>query len=128
MEVIRRVQTAARMSQAVMAPSGRTCYLAGQVATNRLLGTREQTVEVLAKIDALLAQCRSSKEHLLSAQVWLADMADFDVMNQVWDAWVPAGQTPARACVQAAMAKPDIRVEIQVVAWCPPALNSLRIF
>ena len=85
MDVIRRVQTAARMSQAVMAPSGRTCYLAGQVATDRAQGTREQTVEVLAKIDALLAQCRSSKEHLLSAQVWLADMADFDVMNQVWD-------------------------------------------
>ena len=116
MEVIRRVQTAARMSQAVMAPSGRTCYLAGQVATNRLLGTREQTVEVLAKIDALLAQCRSSKEHLLSAQVWLADMADFDVMNQVWDAWVPAGHAPPRATVQAALARPGWRIEMVVTA------------
>lgn len=120
MSSIRRLQTTPRMSQAVVAPSGHAAYLAGQVATDRTVGTREQTQEVLTKIEGLLAQCGTSKEHLLSAQVWLADITDFDDMNAVWDAWVPAGHAPARACVQSPMAKPDIRVEIQVVAWCPP--------
>ena len=120
MNTIQRFHTSARMSQAVVARSGNTAYLAGQVATDRSLGTREQTQEVLTKIDALLTQCGTTKEHLLSAQVWLADIQDIDAMNAVWDAWVPAGQAPARACVQSPMAKPDIRVEIQVVAWCPP--------
>lgn len=120
MTKIQRLHTSARMSQAVVSPSGRSAYLAGQVATDRSRGTREQTQEVLAKIDTLLAQCGTSKEYLLSAQVWLADINDFDVMNAVWDAWVPAGHAPARACVQSPMAKPDIRVEIQVHAWCPP--------
>lgn len=121
MSKIQRFHTSSRMSQAVVAPSGTTAYLAGQVATDRTKGTGPQTAEVLAKIDALLAQCGTSKEHLLSAQVWLADINDFDVMNAVWDAWVPVGHAPARACVQSPMAKPDIRVEIQVHAWCPPA-------
>jgi len=118
---IYRFQTSKRMSQAVVAPAGRTVYLAGQVATDRTANTGQQAEEVLAKIDALLAQCGTSKAHLLSAQVWLADIKDFDEMNAKWDAWVPDGHAPARACVQSHMAKPDIRVEIQVVAWCPPA-------
>lgn len=118
---IHRLHTSKRMSQAVMAPTGHTVYLAGQVATDRTTKTGRQTVEVLAKIHALLAQCGTSKAHLLSAQVWLADMADFDDMNAEWDEWIPDGHAPARACVQSLLAKPDIRVEIQVVAWCPPA-------
>jgi len=117
---IQRLQSSARMSQAVIAPMGRTVYLAGQVAADRTQPTGQQTQQVLDKIDALLAQCGTSRHHLLSAQVWLLDIADFDDMNTVWDAWVPAGQAPARACAQSPMAKPDIRVEIQVVAWCPP--------
>ena len=118
---IRRFQTSKRMSQAVIAPAGQTTYLAGQVATDRTRNTAGQTAEVLEKIDALLAQCGTSRTHLLSAQIWLADINDFDDMNAVWDAWLPDGHAPARACIQSPMAKPDIRVEIQVVAWCPPA-------
>lgn len=110
------------MSQAVIAPTSGIVYLAGQVATNRASGTGAQTAEVLSKIDALLAQCGSAKENLLSAQIWLSDIQDFSEMNAVWDAWVPSGQAPVRACVQSALAKPDIRVEIQVVAWCASIL------
>lgn len=118
---IRRFQTSKRRSQAVIAPTGRTAYLAGQVATDRANNAGRQTAEVLEKIDVLLAQCGTSKAHLLSAQAWLADIKDFDDMNAEWDAWVPDGRAPVRACVQSSLAKPDIRVEIQIVAWCPPA-------
>jgi enamine deaminase RidA (YjgF/YER057c/UK114 family) len=71
---------------------------------------------VLAAIDKLLAEVRSDKSHILMAQIFIADMADFAGMNAVWDAWVPPGHAPCRATVQAPLAKPGWRVEIVVTA------------
>jgi len=75
-----------------------------------------QTRNTLDRIDALLAEAGSSKSKLLTASIWLADMDDFAEMNTVWDAWVAAGNTPCRACVESTLASPDFAVEIQVTA------------
>ncbi|GAC07139.1 hypothetical protein GAGA_4312 [Paraglaciecola agarilytica NO2] len=71
---------------------------------------------MLDKVDALLLSANSDREHMLSATIYIKDMADFAAMNAVWDAWVPQGHAPARACVQAAMARPELLVEISVIA------------
>ena len=71
---------------------------------------------MLEKVDELLLQAGSDREHLLSATVYVRDMKDFAAMNEVWDAWVPEGHAPARACVEARMARPELLVEISVVA------------
>lgn len=76
----------------------------------------DQTREVLANIEALLAECGSDKSKILSATIWLADMADFGEMNRVWDAWVAGQHPPARATGEARLATPDYRVEIIVIA------------
>lgn len=76
----------------------------------------EQTTTMLEEVDTLLAQAGSSREHLLSATIYLKDMNDYDAMNAVWDAWVPQGYAPARACVQAAIAEPEYLVEVSVIA------------
>lgn len=89
-------------------------YLAGQVGEGT--SVTEQTQSVLAKVDRLLALSNSSKERILSAQIWLADMADFAEMNAVWDGWVPAGNTPARATGEAKLATPAHKVEIIIIA------------
>ena len=102
------------MSQGVVA--GGLVYVAGQVADNTGADVKGQTAEVLAKIDAVLAKAGSGKSMLLSATIYLKDMADFAAMNQVWDAWVAADGKPARATVQAALATPDYLVEIQAIA------------
>jgi enamine deaminase RidA (YjgF/YER057c/UK114 family) len=91
-------------------------FLAGQVATNPSSGVDEQTRQVLAEIDRLLALAGSSKAKILSATVYLADMANFAAMNSVWDAWVHPEAKPARATVEARLATPDYKVEIQIVA------------
>ncbi|MBM3606675.1 MAG: RidA family protein, partial [Alphaproteobacteria bacterium] len=93
MSDIRRIETGARMSQAVVANG--FVFLAGQVGEPGTSVT-EQTTAVLAQIDDLLATAGSDKTKIVSAQVWMADMADFAEMNAVWDAWVPQGQAPAR--------------------------------
>lgn len=113
MPEIKRIETGARMSQAVV--HNGTVYLAGQVGSPGK-PVAEQTREVLAQIDRLLAECGSDKTRILSAQVWMADMADFAEMNAVWDTWVPAGHAPARATGESALATPDYKVEIIVVA------------
>lgn len=113
MSAIKRIETGARMSQAVVYNG--IVYLAGQVGKPGESVT-EQTCEVLAQIDRLLAECGSDKTRILSAQVWMADMADFAEMNAVWDGWVPAGNAPARATGEAKLATPDYKVEIIVVA------------
>lgn len=114
MSHITRMETSERMSKIV------TCnemiYLCGQVADNTDEPIGPQTENMLAKVDALLAQAGSDREHLLSATVYIRDMKDFAGMNAVWDAWVPKGHAPARACVEARMARPDLLVEISVVA------------
>ena len=112
---IRRIKTNKRMSQAVV--HGNTVTTAGQVAQNAPGGSAaEQTTDILAAIDALLAEAGSDKSKLISTTIWLADMGDFAEMNSVWDAWVVPDQTPARACVESKLAAPQFTVEIAVVA------------
>ena len=102
------------MSQAVV--YGDTVYLAGQVADDPSADVAGQTQQILAKIDSLLAEAGTDKTRILSANIWLADISTFGEMNQVWDAWVPQGNAPARATVEAKLAAPQYRVEIGVVA------------
>ena len=110
---IKRIETGNRMSMAVV--HNGTVYLAGQVGKPGESVT-DQTREVLAQVDRLLAEAGTDKTRILSAQIWLADMADFAEMNAVWDAWVPQGHTPARATGESALATPDYAVEIIVTA------------
>ena len=112
---IKRLHAGPRMSQAVI--HGSTIYLAGQVADQaKGRSVAEQTKEILAAIERLLAEAGSDKTRLLSATIYLADMATFAEMNAVWDAWVPNGHTPARATVEAKLAQPAYRVEIACIA------------
>jgi enamine deaminase RidA (YjgF/YER057c/UK114 family) len=74
----------------------------------------DQTAQALAAIDAILAKAGTDKTRVLSAQIWLADMATFADMNTSWDAWVPQGHTPARATGEAKLATPDYKVEVIV--------------
>jgi enamine deaminase RidA (YjgF/YER057c/UK114 family) len=112
---IERLHTATRMSQVVI--HGNTVYLAGQVAKNAPGGSvTEQTKDILAAIDGLLAEAGTDKSKMLSVNIWLADIADFAEMNAVWDAWVPEGAAPCRACVESKLASPKFTVEIMVVA------------
>jgi enamine deaminase RidA (YjgF/YER057c/UK114 family) len=112
---IQRFETGPRMSQAVV--HGNTVYLAGQVAL-RAAGksVTEQTRDILETIDKLLAGAGSDKSKLLSAQIFLTDIATFNEMNKVWEAWVSPGNTPARATVEAKLAAPQYTVEIMVIA------------
>lgn len=115
MAEIKRIEAGARMSQAVV--HGDTVYLAGQVAL-RAPGApvAEQTKDILAKTDELLAAAGTDKSKLLSATIWLTDIGTFNEMNAVWDAWVSPGNTPGRACVEAKLAAPQFTVEIAVIA------------
>lgn len=109
-----RMETGQRMSRIVI--HNDTVYLCGQVAADASADIREQTSTMLEKVDTLLAQAGSDREHLLSATLYIRDMKDFAAMNEVWDAWVPQGHAPARACVEARMARPELLVEVSVVA------------
>lgn len=111
---IKRIGVGPRMSQAVI-HDGRV-YLAGQVAENPVPDVTDQTRQILASIDKLLAEAGTDKSKLLTANIWLADIADFAKMNAAWDAWVSPGNTPARATVESKLAGPEFRVEIQVTA------------
>jgi enamine deaminase RidA (YjgF/YER057c/UK114 family) len=111
---IERIKVGPRMSQAVI--HGATVYLAGQVADDPGADVAGQTRQILAKIDRLLSEAGTDKSKLLSANVWLSDISTFDQMNAVWDEWVTSGMTPARACVESRLARPEFKVEIMVVA------------
>ncbi|MBN3562595.1 RidA family protein [Aliamphritea spongicola] len=111
---IERLETQQRMSRIVK--HNGTVYLCGQVAADASADIKEQTQTMLDKVDALLEQAGSDRENMLSATIYVRDMKDFAAMNEVWDAWVPAGHAPARACVEARMARPELLVEISVVA------------
>jgi enamine deaminase RidA (YjgF/YER057c/UK114 family) len=112
---IERKQVGPRMSQIVI--HGDTVYLAGTVAhQNAGKSVTEQTREILDTIDRHLAEAGTDKSKLLSANIWLADIATFAEMNAVWDAWVAPGNTPARATVEAKLANAQYKVEIMVVA------------
>ena len=112
---IQRFEVGPRMSQCVV--HGNTVYTAGQVAQGaRGASVAEQTRDILATIDQLLAEAGTDKSKLLTANIWLTDIATFEQMNQVWDAWVTSGNPPARACVESKLAHPDYKVEIMVTA------------
>ena len=112
---IERHETGPRMSKAVI--HGDTVYLAGIVADNpKGKSMAEQTSNILSQIDGFLAMAGTNKTKLLSANIWITDMANFAEMNSVWDSWVSPGNTPARATVEAKLASPDYKVEIMVVA------------
>ncbi len=112
--MIKRLESGPRMSQAVV--HGNTVYLAGQVADDPSVEVAGQTRQVLASIDKLLAAAGSDKTRILSATIYLANIGTFAQMNSEWDAWVPQGHTPARATVEARLAAPQYKVEIQVIA------------
>ncbi|MEO0002726.1 MAG: hypothetical protein RLZZ22_418 [Pseudomonadota bacterium] len=114
--MIQRFDVGPRLSE--MAVHNGVAYLAGQVPDDTSQDIRGQTAQVLAAVDALLARAGSDKGRILMAQIYLADLADFAGMNQAWDAWVAEGSAPPRATVQAALAKPDWRIEVVVTAAC----------
>ena len=93
-----------------------TVYLAGQVPEDTSADAEGQTREVLAAIDALLAQAGSDKTRILSVTIYLKDMADYAGLNEVYDAWVAEGAAPARACLEAKLYDPRVLVEMMVVA------------
>ena len=103
-----------RMSQIVI--HGDTVYLAGQVAADASADITVQTQQVLEKIDRLLAEAGSDNSKILSAQIWLANIGHFAKMNAVWDDWIADGHAPARACIEARLASPDLLVEVGIVA------------
>ena len=109
---IQRQDTKTRMSR-IVTHNG-TVYLCGQVCKDATKDITEQTITMLEKVDELLLQAGSDRQHMLSATVYVRDMKDFAAMNDVWDAWVPEGHAPARACVEARMARPELLVEISV--------------
>ncbi|MBK1615107.1 hypothetical protein CKO44_16690 [Rubrivivax gelatinosus] len=112
--MIQRFDVGTRLSE--MAVHNGVCYLAGQVAADDSQDIAGQTRQVLAAIDALLARAGSDKSRLLMVQIFIADLADFPAMNEVWEAWLPEGDAPPRATVQAALARPGWKVEMVVTA------------
>ncbi|OZI24784.1 hypothetical protein CAL18_04275 [Bordetella genomosp. 7] len=114
MSSIRRVNVEKRLSD--MAVYNGVAYLAGQVPDDATLDMAGQTRQVLATIDRLLAEAGTDKTKILMAQIFVANMKEFDAMNQAWDEWVAAGNSPPRATVEARLANPDYKVEIVVTA------------
>lgn len=113
--MIQRINPGPRMSEAVV--HNGVAWLAGQVGEGATVA--EQTKDCLRQVDEILAGLGSSKENILQTIIWLSDMADFAEMNSAWDAWVPAGHTPARATGEAKLAAPKYKVEIIVTAAVP---------
>ena len=113
--MIERTHVSNRMSKIVTHRG--VVYLCGQVGAGDTV--EDQTRDCLSRVDALLAEAGTDRSHMLQAVIWLADMSDFDAMNGVWDAWVPQGHAPARACGEAKLARDTLRVEIIVTAALP---------
>ncbi len=110
--MIERLETGQRMSKIVK--HNGVAYLCGQVGNGETVS--EQTRDCLSRVEALLEQAGSSPKDMLQVVIWLADMSDFAEMNAIWDAWVPEGHAPARACGEAKLARPALKVEIIVTA------------
>lgn len=111
---IKRISPGPRISGAVV--HGETVYVAGTVASDASAGVKGQTEQILKRIDDLLAQAGSNKSKILSATVWLANMASYDEMNAAWDAWLDSKNPPARATVESRLAAPKYQVEIACIA------------
>ncbi|MEO8136110.1 MAG: RidA family protein [Betaproteobacteria bacterium] len=111
---IQRFHVGKRLSEMVVHDN--TVYLAGQVADDPTADAASQVRQVLEQIDKLLAEVGSDKTKILSATIYLPSMGDFAALNAGWEAWVPAGHCPARATVEAKLAAPEYKVEIQLIA------------
>jgi len=111
---IKRHETNKRTSKVVI--HNNTVYLCGQVAKDATKGMKEQTITTLERVEELLASVGSNKEKILSATIYVKDMSLFQEMNTVWDNWIDEGFAPARACVEAKMAREELLVEVSVVA------------
>jgi enamine deaminase RidA (YjgF/YER057c/UK114 family) len=111
---IKRLHVGPRLSQ--VAIHGNTVYTAGIVAGDPSADAAGQTRQILELIDGYLKEAGTDKTKMLSVTIWLADIKDFAAMNSQWDAWVPKGNTPPRACVEAKLATPQYKVEIRVIA------------
>lgn len=114
MPTIQRLHVGPRLSE--VAIHNGTVYLAGQIAENVKGDTFAQTTEVLGHIDRLLAEAHTDKRHILSATIYVTTMKNFPEMNRAWDAWVEPSATPPRATVEAKLARPELLVEISVIA------------
>ena len=114
---IRRLAEEARLSGATI--GGGLIFLAGQVADDATLDAEGQTTDILAQIDALLAEAGTDKRALLSITVVLADIADAPAMNRAWDRWLDPGAKPARMTIQAPLVDPAWKVEITGIALAP---------
>ena len=114
MSTIQRYHVGPRLSEIVV--HNNTVYLAGQIAEVLDKNAHDQTVEVLAAIDRLLAEVGSDKTRILSVTIYLTDMNDYDAMNEAWSAWAPHGHAPARATVEARLASDKYKVEMSVIA------------
>lgn len=114
MQGLHRFHVGDRLSE--IAVYNGTVYLAGQVPDDATQDIRGQTTQVLAMIDRLLAEAGTDRARILMAQIYLADLADYDGMNEVWDDWVPPGDAPPRATVQARLARPEWKIEIVITA------------
>lgn len=112
--MVQRFDVGARLSE--MAVHNGVAYLAGQVAADGSQDITGQTQQVLAAIDELLTRAGTDKRKLLRVEIFLKDLADFPAMNAVWEAWLPPGDAPPRATVQATLARPEWRVEMVVTA------------
>lgn len=110
---IQRHGTTRRYSDSVV--HNGTVYLV-EVPADLAADITGQTQSLLAGVERLLAQAGSGKSRLLMVTIYLADMADYDAMNLVWDAWLPEGCAPSRACIQARLAKPEFKVEMALTA------------
>ncbi len=113
-QALRRFHVGDRLSE--MTIHNGVVYLAGQVAEDASADIRGQTTQVLASIDKLLTEAKTDRAHILMCQIFIADLADFDAMNEVWEDWLAPGDAPPRATVQAILAKPAWRVEMVVTA------------
>lgn len=102
------------MSQVVIANG--VPYPARQVPETKYASIKEQAIEILSRIDVLLASAGVDKKHLLAASIWLSDARYFDEFNRIWDAWVPDGHAPTRACVQSPLMMAGLDVEVVVTA------------
>ena len=114
MQPIQRVNVEKRLSD--MAIHNGVAYLAGQIPEDPALDITGQTEQVLSIIDGLLEQAGTNKSRILMAQIFIANMAEFDGMNKAWDEWVSDGNAPPRATVESRLANPDFKVEIVVMA------------
>jgi enamine deaminase RidA (YjgF/YER057c/UK114 family) len=112
--MVQRFDVGTRLSE--MAVHNGICWLAGQVAADASQDITGQTRQVLAAVDALLARAGTNKGKIVMCQIFIADLADFPALNAVWDAWVMPGAAPPRATVQAALARPEWKVEVVVTA------------